>query len=84
VSLQRPNQLAFMDNGNKAWEVEHYAKFLTVGSFLATHDWRNEVDDRVEPGLVGLGFVRRYNNFAVMLGSHVRVWKRVSLYNSHV
>jgi predicted O-methyltransferase YrrM len=79
ASLLRPNQLAFMDNGNKAWEVEHYAQYLTVGSVLATHDWRNEVDGRIEPALTRLGFVRRFNDFALTIGSHVRVWKRLAL-----
>ena len=75
--ISMSNTLAFIDNGDKAKEVNVYAPHIQVGCGFIVHDWGTEVFEHlVIDTLQRCGFQRQYEDIGEMLRCSCSYWVR--------
>lgn len=71
------NTLAFIDNGDKAKEVNMYAPYLQVGSGFIVHDWNTEIfEHQIAETIRECNFKRQYEDIGDMLHCNCSYWVR--------
>jgi hypothetical protein len=71
------NTLAFIDNGDKAKEVNMYAPYLKQGSGFIVHDWGTEIfEHQIADTIQKYNFKREYEDIGNMLYCNCSFWVR--------
>lgn len=76
--ISMANMLAFIDNGDKAKEVNMYAPHIQVGCGFIVHDWGTEVfEHQIIETLQKYGFQRQYEDTGRILCCSCSYWVRM-------